>query len=293
MPRETETIKLLKTLLGSYTPRGEEARRLAELARLNKLLLAYLRRVGGSLRDELLREEARCRWFRRNAAEVVEVLEDVGAAYALYKFRRPLDHVSVDLDVLVSVEDVPRAVKALASRGFKVVVREPYTVTLARNGFIVDLYTHPSFAWVVYMDGEKLLKCCVEEVEVDGLRARALSREAEVAVSAAHAIYKEHTVLLMDCLVAWAWTNRGASSLASELGAGRALEALRSVCRAIGAGRVEAPCKLGPDVVAKVLAGKLVEDSTFRATAINALKYVFGRGDVGARMLSRFLRRSY
>jgi len=54
-----------------------------------------------------------------------------------------------------------------------------------------------------------------------------------------------------------------------------------------------APCKLGPDVVAKVLAGKLVEDSTFRATAINTLKYFFGRGDVGARMLSRFLRRSY
>jgi hypothetical protein len=245
------------------------------------------------LRDQLIREEARYRWFMKNTAEVIEVLEGVGATYALYKFRRPFDHVSVDLDILIRVEDVPKAVKALASRGFKVVVWEPYTVTLARNGFIVDLYTNPSFAWVVYMDGEKLLRCCVEEIEVNGLRARALSREAEVVVTAAHAIYKEHMVLLMDCLVTWAWTNRGARSLANELGADEALEALYNICRAIGAGHAEAPYRLGLGMVAKVLTKKLVEDPVFRATAINTLRYAFGRRDIGIRMLSRFLRKSY
>jgi len=293
MPRETETIKLLKTLLGLYKPKGEEVYRLSEVANLNKLLLPYLRRVWDALRDQLIREEARYRWFMRNTAEVIEVLEGVGATYALYKFRRPFDHVSVDLDILIRVEDVPKAVKALASRGFKVVVWEPYTVTLARNGFIVDLYTNPSFAWVVYMDGEKLLRCCVEEIEVNGLRARALSREAEVVVTAAHAIYKEHMVLLMDCLVTWAWTNRGARSLANELGADEALEALYNICRAIGAGHAEAPYRLGLGMVAKVLTKKLVEDPVFRATAINTLRYAFGRRDIGIRMLSRFLRKSY
>jgi hypothetical protein len=293
MPRETETIKLLKTLLGLYKPKGEEVYRLAEVANLNKLLLAYLRRVWDALRDQLIREEARYRRFMKNTAEVIEVLDGVGATYALYKFRRPFDHVSVDLDILVRVEDVPKAVKALASRGFKVVVWEPYTVTLARNGFIVDLYTNPSFAWVVYMDGGKLLRCCVEEIEVNGLRARALSREAEVVVTAAHAIYKEHMVLLMDCLVTWAWTNRGARNLANELGADEALEALYNICRAIGAGHAEAPYRLGLGMVAKVLTKKLVEDPVFRATAINTLRYAFGRRDIGTRMLSRFLRKSY
>jgi len=107
MPRETDTVKLLKTLLGSYSPSGKEVERLAGVAKLNKLYLAYLRRVGDSLWDELIREEARYRWFMRNAAEVVGVLESIGATYALYKFRRPFEHVSVDLDILVRVEDVP------------------------------------------------------------------------------------------------------------------------------------------------------------------------------------------
>ena len=35
----------------------------------------------------------------------------------------------------------------------------------------------------------------------------ALSREAEVVVAATHAVYKEHVVLLIDCLTAWTWTN--------------------------------------------------------------------------------------
>ena len=123
--------------------------------------------------DELIREETRYRWFIRNAAEVVGVLECIGATYALYKFRRPFEHVSVDLDVLVRVEDVSRAVRALVSRGFRVIVWEPYTVTLARSGFIVDLYTHPSFAWVVYMDGGSSWSA-VLGVEVGGLVAETL-----------------------------------------------------------------------------------------------------------------------
>ena len=106
MPRETETLKLLRTLQGLYKPGSEEVYRLAEVAKLNKLYLAYLRRVGDVLRNEFIREEAKYRWFMGNVAEVVEVLESTGANYALYKFRRPFEHVTVDLDILVRVEDV-------------------------------------------------------------------------------------------------------------------------------------------------------------------------------------------
>ena len=44
------------------------------------------------------------------------------------------------------------------------------------------------------MDGERFIYCCVDEVDVKGSSAKALSREAEVAVAAAHAVYKEHVV---------------------------------------------------------------------------------------------------
>jgi len=293
MPRETESLRLLKTLLGLYKPSGGEVRRLVEVAKLNKLLLAYLRRVRDVLRDELIREEARYRWFMRNAAEVVDALNGAGVVYALHKFRRPFDHVSVDLDILVRVDDIPEAVKVLVHRGFKVAVSESYTVTLIRNGFIVDLYINPSFAWVVYMDGEKLLRCCVEEIEVSGVRANALTREAEAVVAAAHAIYKEHMVLLIDCLTAWAWTSKSAWSLANELSVSKALETLHSICKAIEAGYVEAPYKLSLGMVTKILSEKLVKDSAFRATTMNILKYVFGRRDIGTRMLSMLLRESY
>jgi len=55
-----------------------------------------------------------------------------GRDYALYKFRRPVDHVSVYLDILVNARDIPRAVKSLRERGFRVLVPEPYTVTMER-----------------------------------------------------------------------------------------------------------------------------------------------------------------
>ena len=39
----------MRTLLGSYNPSGKEVERLAGVAKLNKLYLAYLGRVGDSL----------------------------------------------------------------------------------------------------------------------------------------------------------------------------------------------------------------------------------------------------
>jgi len=86
-----------------------------------------------------------------------------------------------------------------------VISPEPYTVTLVRRGFIVDLSTHPSFAWVMYMDSYKLIREHSSDMELWGTTVRGLSREAKVAVAAAHAVYKEHLVLLMDCLVVWRW----------------------------------------------------------------------------------------
>jgi hypothetical protein len=43
---ESESLKLLRVLGGSYRPGSGEFSRLAERARLNKLYLAYLRALG-------------------------------------------------------------------------------------------------------------------------------------------------------------------------------------------------------------------------------------------------------
>ena len=289
MSCETDTVRLLWTLYGLYRPVGWEVERLAGLSRLNKVYLAYLRRVG-SPEDEFLREERRYRWFVGNTVEVVGALG--GVDYALFKFRRPVEHVSVDLDVLVDNGCVGRAVRALKSIGFEVVVSEPYTVTLSRRGFTVDLYTQPSFAWTVYLDGGRLLRDHREELEIGGFRAYGLTREAEVVVAAAHAVYKEHMVLLIDCITAWTWTNKRTWSIALELRAQGALEELLRACSMIMEGLVEAPYKLKPHVILKAYTEKMVEDPVFRATTPNMLRYITTRR-AGAQILARLRRRSY
>lgn len=289
----SESLKLLQVVEGSYKPGVGEAFKLAVRAGLNKLLLPYLRSLGGALAGELEREEARFKWFMGNAVEVVGALESAGVAYALYKFRRPLDHVSVDLDILVEARHIPVAVASLRDRGFRVVAQEPYTVTMERSGFIVDLYTQPSFAWVVYMDGGRLIREEAEDIELNGATARALSREAEVAVAAAHAVYKEHMVLLMDCLVAWRWLNERAWSVAVEHGVEGSLEILLESCSHIRRGLVEAPYKLKPHTVVKAYAGKMLHDPVFRATAPNILRYMASRRDIGRAVWSRITRKSY
>jgi hypothetical protein len=287
---ESESLKLLRVLGGSYRPGAGEAFRLAERARLNKLYLAYLRALGDS-GGELLREEARYRWFLRNAVEVVNALR--GLEYALYKFRRPVEHVSVDLDILVERGCVEGAVCALRDRGFRISVAEPYTVTMERRGFIVDLYTEPAFAWVVYMDGGRLLREYSEDVELGGVWARGLSRGSEVAVAAAHAVYKEHLVLLLDCLVAWSWLDGEAWSVAVESGVEAGLVEMLRVCSLVRGGLAEAPFRLEPYVLARLYVGKVARDPVFRATLPNVVKYLVSRRDAGARVLARIMRKSY
>jgi hypothetical protein len=157
-----------------------------------------------------------------NVYDVVNVLR--GFEYAFYKFRKPVDHVSVDLEMIISSKDIYKAVRLLSEKGFKVIVDEPYTMTLARKDFIIDLYTQPSFAWIIYSDDEKLLKEYSEEIMINNVRARALTIEAEAAVSAAHAIYKEHMILLIDCLTIWRWLNKMAWDIAYELDIEKSVE---------------------------------------------------------------------
>jgi hypothetical protein len=141
--KDSMSLRLLKVLEGSYRPDHYEALRLADVARFNKLYLSYLRRVKDVFGRELSREEARYRWFMNNVYEVANVLR--GFEYVFYKFRKPTDHVSIDLDIIISSKDIYKALRLLREKGFRIIVNVPYIITLARKGFIADLYMQPSF----------------------------------------------------------------------------------------------------------------------------------------------------
>ncbi|MEM2197370.1 MAG: hypothetical protein QW290_09850 [Sulfolobales archaeon] len=285
----TKTLKLVESI-DSGRIAGGSIGELIELAKLNKVLLGFLRRVGyeGPLRvvEESL--------YRRYMTEVVRVTKALrGLDYALYKFRKPIEHVSVDIDVLVRYEHLLKAVKALASIGFRVEVLEPYTVTMVRGEAIVDLYTHPSFAWIVYLDGERLLEE-VETIEIDpvGVEVRALTVEAEAIATVAHAIYKEHIYLLSDYYVTREWLNTKALGLARELKAGEAVETALRLNEQIEKGIVEAPIKLTPIQSIEILARKFVEDSSFRATTVNILRLAMRKRTM-QQLIWRIKRKTY
>ncbi len=284
--------KLVKIVEGVYRPSEDEVLRLAEIAKLNKLYLAFLRSVDSDvLREERLVEEARFMRYVRNVVDVVKVLK--GLRYALYKFRKPVDHVSVDLDLLIHVDDVPKAVARLRSIGFEIVVVEPYTVTLRKGGFIVDLYTHPAFAWIVYMDGQKLLQEHSEDMEIAGVEARGLTREAEAVVTAAHAAYKEHVVLLLDCITIRGWLTRKGIEIAKEFEVEKSIEIVETICRSIESGALEAPYRIPLPHLAKLYIDKIARDTNFRTTTPNIAKYIAGRKGVGYTLLWRLRRKSY
>ena len=48
------------------------------------------------------------------------------------------------------------AAAILVRRGYKLVVKELYTITLRKNGINVDLYLHPSVGNIVFLRAEQL-----------------------------------------------------------------------------------------------------------------------------------------
>lgn len=284
----TRTLNLLKSIdLGRVV--GESLEELVELASLNKVLLGFMRRIGynGSLR---LHEEERYEKYLDSIARVLRVIGDLN--YALFKFRKPIEHVSVDIDVLIHYRDLRRAVERLSKAGFKVEVLEPYTITMINGNIIVDLYTHPSFAWIIYIDGERLLRE-VETIEISNrVEARVLTREAEAIVTAAHAIYKEHIYLLTDYYVIKHWTNNKTLSLARELKVEDAIRIAISLNKQIEEGSIEAPIKLKLPQTLKLLAGKFVRDPQFRASSINILKLIQKKRTI-QQLVHRIKRKAY
>ncbi|MEM4976635.1 MAG: nucleotidyltransferase family protein [Desulfurococcaceae archaeon] len=285
----TKTLKLVESI-NSGSIANDNMEDLIELAKLNKVLLGFLRRVGyeGYLRSA---EEALYKQYMSEVAKVARALQ--GLNYALYKFRKPVEHVSVDIDILIHNKHLREAVRRLKKDGFRVEILEPYTVTMVKGRIIVDLYTHPSFAWIIYLDGERLLEE-VETIEIGpvDVEVRVLSREAEAVATVAHAVYKEHVYLLSDYYVVREWFNRRALNLARELRAEDAVEVALLVNERIEKGLLETPVKLTLAQLAVVLAKKFMEDPVFRATTVNIPRLAVRRRTV-QQLFWRIKRKTY
>lgn len=235
-------------------------------AHKNKVDLELLRRLN------LVNEERRLLETRRKlmlslARQVEEALR--GLNHAFIKLRKPLSYVPADIDVLVDRNCVAEAMRRLQALGFKLEVREPYSVTLVRRG-ILDVYVHPNVANMVFLDGFKLLRH-TEKVVVEGVELTTVKTYAEAVVTAAHAIYKEQIYTLNDHYVVKSWAGQEAFKLARELKATSALQAALLLSSLIEEGKLEAPYKLPLHLSLQALAWKVIKDPASRSTLTKVL----------------------
>ena len=224
----------MKALLGNAPVALSED--VIEAARKNKILLELLERAGGGA---LLAKE------RRRLSVVVGVVEEVekalkGLNHVFIKLVKPVRYVPADVDVLT---DRPKAAaRLLVAAGYRLVVEEPYTLTLRKRGVNVDLYLHPSKANVVFMRAERLMREA-EPASFHGVEVTALSRPAEASLAAAHAVYKDGEVTLNDALTVAMW-GRGAAETCAELRCAAALSTVLFIAREILTKGMPAPYPL-------------------------------------------------
>jgi len=260
---------------------------LLEHAKRNKILLHLLRRldVKGQIRSM---EEARYARTLETIADVAETLN--GLEYTLFKVFRPIAHVPADIDVLVSVRELGIAQRRLRKLGLRAIVKDSYCLTL--NGrFIVDLYTYPNFANIIYLDAKKLMNHITEN-KVKGVATKTLKTSAEVAVVVAHALYKEQIYTLNDKITIQTWLIKESESIIEELKAKEALRLSQRINRQIDEGFIETPYKLPIPKALILMTRKTLQDPLTRATMPKLLARLMDRR-LATHIISRMRRITY
>jgi len=225
------------------------------------MFLHALRRldVKGKIRSI---EEARYAKTLKAIADVAEALN--GLEYSLFKFFRPIAYVPADIDVLVSEKDLETAKRRLMKLGLRAIVKDSYCITL--NGrFIMDLYTYPNFANIIYLDAKKLMNNIIES-KVNGVAMRRLKNSAEVAVIIAHALYKEQIYTLNDKITVQTWLDEESEAIMEELKAKGALEIAKEINHQIDEELIETPYKLPISKTLNLMIHKALQDPLTRVT---------------------------
>ncbi len=268
-------IKLFRLLLDLVSKKSEVnalsqcpsyLQDLLYLAKLNKVELEVAIRLG--VRDEVSKLLDKYGRVVRFACAVSRVLERCGVKFAFFKFLRPVRYVPSDVDLLIHVDHVKTAVKALCALGFRVEVVEPFTVTLRCGEYVVDVYVHPCVAGsVCYLNGEVLLEH-VYHVDMCGINVPCLRPYAEAIVVTAHALYKEHIVTLNDYLTFKKWFNDRAEKLSRELKCETAIRYMRSLVDLVEKGCLVLPYRLPLAHAVQLAIDKVCKDSLTRSTLL-------------------------
>jgi hypothetical protein len=235
---------------------------LVENARKNKVLLQLLRetRMDERRREE---QEKRHREMLDAAAHVAEKLR--GLNYAFIKFFKPIAYVPSDIDLILSPDDLKESINRLERGGYKLVVREPYCVTVKKSE-IVDLYIHPCVANIPYMNGSSLLDNS-RDIQIDSVGSRTLSLEAEVVLTAAHAVYKEQLFTLNDYFTVKRWNNEKVPVLAEATKTMPALNLAFSIARILERNSNPSfPYKINLGACLAIFSMKFLEDSFMRSS---------------------------
>ncbi|MEM2301395.1 MAG: hypothetical protein QXR14_04200, partial [Sulfolobales archaeon] len=242
---------------------------LVEFASRNKVLLHVLRilNIEGSLRAS--QERAMMR-----VVEVIRVLSKIlrGYDYAFFKLVKPVSYVPADIDLLVRADQAKKITKTIAGLGYRLVVKDPYCITLAKGGSMIDLYTQPSVGGIIFIDGQKLLDH-TGIAEFSGVEARVLEKYAEALVTASHAIYKEQIYTLNDYITTKSWISAKSLKLAEELKCKSALKLSIKINHMIERGALETPYKLPPPLWLINMIHKFREDPLTRTT----LAHIFNK----------------
>ena len=256
----------------------------------NKILLHVLRRL--NVNNELRLDQERKLKVIYNTLTSIwrKLIEFEGVS--MIKFFKPIVYVPSDLDILVHEKDLGKTISILRDMGFHIQVVEPYCVTLVNNnGVIVDLYIYPSFSNIIYLDRNILLENTTY-LRVDDALIRTLSREAEVLITIAHAVYKENMITLNDYFTITEWFNNRVVDLAK---ASRILPAVSIVLEylvMITKGLVEAPVRINLPRLMLVYIDKFLKDNLTRSSLIKVTERLRDKR-FGSLILSKITRKTY
>ena len=264
----TKTYIILKALESKHV--SGSLSELIEHARLNKILLYFLRELGieGDVRDK---EESRFKFFIKSLSEVVSILSKFDKGYTFFKLLKPIDYVPADVDILINNSILHDLVRAYLRNGFTLSVIEPYTITLTKGSFIVDLYTYPSLGNIVFMDSSILFEHTTKR-SIYGYEVITLEEYAEAVVTLMHALVKEWIFTLNDYFTISKWFNNRSIKLCEDMECSDLAETALRICNLVESGAIETPYHLPTSVVISILASRFRRYPIFRSTTIMFVK---------------------
>lgn len=283
----TLTQALMTTLKDeTYIQKGDLPL-LMEHARKNKVLLQFLRnsRIEGTIRQE--QEEALSEVYLA-LVEVAYKIQNLD--YAVIKFFKPMAYLPSDIDLLLKKEQISILSRILQKLGYNLILIEPNCLTF-KGKVVIDVYINPDVLNIPYMTGEELLQFTTI-VEVDGVKIKKLTDEAEVVLVLSHAVYKEQIITLNDYYAAKLYLNSECVKIAAKFKVSSALEYVINAFHDIEMGRADMPLKIPFKHTVKLFLNKIITDKLTRNSLPQVCLKLF---DQRAPMLikSRLLRQTY